>query len=469
MSKPTFVPFPKDFLWGTATSSFQVEGSPLADGAGKSDWYQWTHTPGRIANGDDADLACDHYRRYKQDVALMKGLGLKAYRFSISWSRIMPEKGVVNTKGLDFYRALIDEIRAAGIVPFATLYHWETPLWVKGGWENRETVRAFEDYAKVVFKELGPKVPYWATQNEPLVVASLGYLWGVFPPGKQDKTSFGKAVHHLNLAHGLAVRAFRELAPHGEIGLVQALGTCDPVTERPEDIAHAEFLDVLNNRSFLDPITGRGYDPRFFQFTGKWEFPLEEDLKTIQQPVDFIGVNHYFRSRVRYKKGANILDNDGALPPGTPVGDMDYIWEVRPRSFADILRYVWKNYGFKKIYVTENGIATRRSLRSQEDLIQDDVRIHFLGTYLAEAAKLIKEGLPLKGYFAWSLMDNFEWAQGYDPMFGLVAVDFKTQERTLKKSALWYKRVIAENGFDLSELPVDPPYLRVPELLADAR
>lgn len=460
MSNSNFISFPKDFLWGAATSSFQIEGSPLADGAASSDWYQWTKTPGRIRNGDNADVACDHYHRVKEDVALMKKLGLKSYRFSISWPRVMPEKGVVNEKALDFYRSLLEELHQAGITPFATLYHWEIPSWVKGGWENRDTVFAFEAYAKVVFEKLGPLAPLWATLNEPLVVGVCGHLWGFFPPGKKDRKAFVQVTHHLNMAHALAVRAFRQLNKGGEVGAAMAMATFDSLSQKPEDLLHADFLDILHNRAYLDPMIGKGYPARFFEFAGKPDGFLEDDVRLMNQPVDFVGVNHYFRNTCRYKKGANIIDNESYVAPGTPISDMD--WEVRPQAFGDVLTYVWKTYGFKKIYVTENGMATRRSKRTDEEFMQDDVRIHYVGSYLAEAQKVMQKGVPLKGYFLWSLMDNFEWAEGYDPAFGIIAVDRETQKRTFKKSAYWYQKTIQQNGFDAAELPVDPPYFRVP-------
>jgi beta-glucosidase len=458
MKTSNFVAFPKGFLWGAATSSFQIEGSPLADGAVESDWYRWTKTPGKIANGDTADLACDHYHRMKEDVALMKEMGLQAYRFSLSWSRIMPQRGKVNQKAIDFYRSLMEELRKADITPLATLYHWEIPVWMEGGWENRETVFAFEEYARVVFEELGSYSSSWITINEPLVVACCGYMWGWFPPGKTDRSAYGQVVHHLNLAHGLAVRAFRQSNQKGEIGVAMALSTFDSISNNPEDVAHADRLDAIHNRAFLDPMTGKTYPQAFLDYAGKLQGPIEDDLKLIHQPVDFIGVNHYFRNTCKYKKGANIVDNENFVAPGTPLTDLE--WEVRPESFTDILVYVWKNYGFKKVYVTENGMATRISKRSKDEFMQDDIRIHFIGSYLAAAEKAIEQGVPLKGYFVWSLMDNFEWAQGFDPAFGLIAVDFKTQERSFKKSAYWYKGVMEVNGFELSKLPLNPNYLR---------
>ncbi|HET9869623.1 MAG TPA: GH1 family beta-glucosidase [bacterium] len=452
---PSFVQFPKDFLWGAATSSFQIEGSPLADGAAESNWYRWTKTPDRIADGSDADLACDHYRRYASDVELMQGLGLKGYRFSLSWPRLVPARGAFNEKALDFYKRLLDELRAKGIAPNVTLFHWETPVWAEGGWENRETALAFEEYARLIFAKLGDRVRTWATHNEPVVTSQLGYLWGYFPPGKVDKAAFGRVTHHLNLSHGLALRAFRDGGYAGEIGLVNALAPVHAATDKPEDVRQADRIDVLQNRIFLDPVQGRGYPAFFHEYSGAPAFSAE-DLKVIAQPVDFLGLNHYFPMVGRYAPGANVFDNDFRFPDGTPINDLD--WAVDPDGLYRILVRLWKQDGFKKIYITENGIPTRDSLRTPEETLEDDMRVHYMGTYLAAAQRAIAEGVPLKGYYAWSLMDNFEWCHGYDPRFGIVHVDFKTQKRTLKKSAKWYQKAVEAGGFDLEALPKKPGY-----------
>jgi beta-glucosidase len=452
----SFVQFPKDFVWGAATSSFQIEGSPLADGAASSNWVEWTRTPGKIAGGDHADVACDHYHHYASDVQLMKDLGLMGYRFSLSWPRLVPERGRFNEKALDFYKRLLDELQKKGIIPNVTLFHWETPVWAKGGWENRETALAFGEYAKAVFDKLGDRVFTWATHNEPVVTAQLGYLWGYFPPGKEDRSSFASVVHHLNLSHGLAFRAFRDARLKGELGLVNALAPVRAASDKAEDIRQADRIDVLQNRIFLDPIQGRGYPEYLFEYSQKPDEPLEEDLRIIARPVDFLGVNHYFPLVGRYAPGANIFDNDFRFEDGKPMNDLD--WEIAPDALRQLLVRLWKDYGFKKLFVTENGIPTRDSLRTPEETLEDDLRVHYLGTYLAAAQKAIEEGVPLKGYYAWSLMDNFEWCHGYDPRFGLIHVDFKTQQRTFKKSAKWYQKVIAQNGFDLAALPKNPPY-----------
>jgi beta-glucosidase len=451
-----FISFPKDFLWGAATSSFQIEGSPLADGAASSNWVRWTRTPGRIAKGQDADTACDHYHLYQEDVALMKDLGLKTYRFSLSWPRLIPRRGEVNGKAFDFYRRLIDELLKAGIVPNATLFHWEVPDWAEGGWENRETALAFGEYAQAVFERLGKDVPYWATQNESVVTAHVGYLWGYFPPGHKDRRAAGRVTHHLNLGHGLAVQAYRRLGLKGKIGTVAALSRSRTLKDDPADKAYARKMESLMIDAFLGPLDGKGYPDFLYEFSGESPAFFEKDLKEIAHPIDFLGVNHYFPGYAKFKKGENIFDNDFTMPDGMPINDLD--WPVVPEALYELLTYLHETYRFPEYLVTENGIPTRDSLRSEKETLEDDLRVDYLGRYLAQAQRAVAAGVPLKGYYAWSLMDNFEWCHGYDPRFGLVHVDFKTQKRTWKKSAHWYKDVIARGGFDLDALPQNPPY-----------
>ena len=452
-----FISFPKDFLWGAATSSFQIEGSPLADGAVSSDWYRFTKTPGRIANGQDADIACDHYYRYKEDVALMKDLGLKTYRFSVSWPRVIPARGQINAKGLDFYRRLVDELHKAGIVPNATLFHWEVPDWAEGNWENRETAFAFREYAEVLFKNLGKDVPFWSTFNEPICVSELGRLMGVFPPGvHDDKKAYGRVAHHLNLAHGLAVAAYRQMNLPGEIGWVHALHYMVPATNEKKDVEHAKWMQDMQHAVYLGPTTGKGYPKAFFDYAGKPEGFKEDDLKLIHQPIDFLGVNNYFPTYCRYTPGFDPLNNDRTPPAGSPLNDLD--WPIVPQSLYDLLVYIWKDYGYKKMLITENGFATRDSLRSLEQTIHDDARVHYIGSHLEAVHRAMQAGAPIKGYYAWSLLDNFEWAYGYDPRFGIVHVDYATQKRTLKDSAKWYKQTIAQGGFDMGDLPQNPSY-----------
>jgi beta-glucosidase len=450
-----FISFPKNFLWGAATSSFQIEGSPLADGAAKSNWYNWTKT-GHIEKGQDADTAIDHYHQYKSDVALMKEMGLKSYRFSISWPRIIPERGKVNEKGLDFYRKLIAELKQVGITPNATLFHWEVPEWAQGEWENRETALAFGEYAEVVFKALGKDVPMWGTLNEPNITAEIGYLQEFFPPGKANHQSYAKAVHHLNLAHGLAVEAYRKLNLGGQIGVVLALCTWKTRDKNPAAVPFADKMKDLHNGSFLDPVTGKGYPQYFYDYTGTKAADYEKDFKVISQPIDFLGINHYNPNYAAYAPDKNIFDNDWGPTDGTPMNDLG--WPVDPEAFYDLLMYLGKEYSFKALYVTENGYPTRESKHSTAELLEDDVRVHYYGTYLQQAKRAIEAGVPLKGFYAWSLFDNFEWCFGYDPRFGIIHVDLKTLKRTFKKSAKWYQQTIAQGGFDTALLPKNPNY-----------
>jgi beta-glucosidase len=451
-----FITFPKDFIWGSATSSFQIEGHPLADGATKSSWWEFTRN-GRIKNGDTADIAIDFYHRYKSDIALMKEMGLKAFRFSVSWPRIVPERGKVNEKGLDFYRRVVDELIANGITPSGTLYHWEVPTWAVGEWENRETAIAFREYAEVVLKKLGKDVPYWSTFNEPNITAELGWLQDLFPPGKADRKLYGRAVHHINLAHALTVQTYREMKLPGQIGIVLTLCPWKTIVDKPGNQEQIRKMDDLHARTFLNHGIGKTYPDYFLEFSQLPKDVYEKDLKTLQQPIDFVGVNHYnpnYASAI--PPGTDIFDNDWSMPEGIRINDMG--WAVDPPAFYDLLVSLWKEYGFKQMYVTENGIPTRDSKRSPKEIIEDDIRVHFYGTYMEQAHKAIQAGVPLKGYYAWSLFDNFEWCEGYDPRFGLIHVDFKTQVRTWKNSAKWYKKVIADGGFDTALLPKDPPY-----------
>jgi beta-glucosidase len=374
----------------------------------------------------------------------------------LSWPRIVPERGKVNEKGVDFYRRVIEELNKAGITPNATLFHWEIPDWAEGGWENRETALAFREYAEAVFQKLGKDVPIWATQNESAVTAQLGYLWGYFPPGHEDKKAFSKVVHHLNLGHGLAVQAYRHAGLKGEIGTVAALGLFSTLSPDPKDKVHAQNMQDLLVAAFLGPLVGKGYPKFLEEFTGVPNSGYDKDLKDIAVPIDFLGVNHYFPSFARYAKGLNIFDNDFAMPDGLIVNDLD--WPVVPEGLYDLLVHLEKSYGFKKLYVTENGLPTRDSRRTEKETLEDDLRVYYLGHYLAAAKKAIDAGVKLKGYYAWSLMDNFEWCHGYDPRFGLIHVDFKTLKRTFKKSAKWYQKVITDKGFDRDALPKDPGF-----------
>jgi len=438
--------FPPGFLWGAATSAFQVEGSPLADGAGPSNWYRFTHTAGRIVDGSTGDVACDQYRRWEEDVELLRALGIGAYRFSLSWSRILPGgTGGVNRAGLDHYARLVDGLLARGIQPCVTLFHWDLPaaLEEKGGWLNPEIVPRFAAYARTVFEALGDRVPLWATINEPQVVVDAGYLHGVHPPGHRNTAEAPLAAHHLLRAHGAAVRAHREVG-RGRIGLVVNLEPKDPASDTSEDRAAADRADAYMNRLYLDAIRlGRYPEVLEEMFGDAWpRFPAEE-LAAIGEPIDFLGVNYYTRSVVRYDDSVPLLRASPVRVPGlrTETG-----WEVHPQGLHRVLTWVKERYGNPSLYVTENGAAFADPPRAEGGRLEDPLRVDYLRDHLRAAHAALEDGVDLRGYFVWSLLDNFEWAQGYTKRFGIVHVDFETQRRTPKASAAFYRDVIRSGG-----------------------
>ena len=437
--------FPDNFLWGAATSAYQVEGSPLADGAGPSIWHAFSHTPGRILNGDTGDIACDHYQRYREDAQLMRRLGLKAYRFSLSWSRVLPQgRGRVNTKGLDFYQRLVDALLAQGIAPFVTLYHWDLPLALdaRGGWLNRDSASWFADYAAVVFRALDDRVQFWATLNEPWVIADKGYLHGVHAPGHSNLSEASLVSHNLLRAHGLAVQAYRAQG-RGHIGIVINLEPQYPASERPEDLAATARAHAYFNRQYLDPIFFGVYPKVLREIFGEaWPEFSEADLALIAQPIDFLGINYYTRSVIRHDPEARPT-RASPLRPSTE-GDPTYTelgWEVCPQGLIDTLLWVKKHYGNIPLYLTENGAAFPDPPVT-EGRVKDLLRLTYLRDHLLAAHTVIQKGVDLRGYFVWSLLDNFEWNQGYSKRFGIVHVDFATQKRTPKDSAYFYAQVI---------------------------
>jgi beta-glucosidase len=444
--------FPDGFLWGAATSAYQIEGSPLADGAGPSVWHRFAHTPGMVANGDTGDVACDHYRRWRDDVALMLELGLGAYRFSIAWGRILPEgTGRVNSAGLDFYARLVDALLEAGIRPCATLYHWDLPAALddRGGWLNRDVAGWFAEYAAIVFRALDDRVELWTTLNEPWVVVDGGYLHGKLAPGHHSLFEAPIAAHHLLLAHAAAVETYRAEGRH-EIGIVVNLEPKHALTDSESDHAARDRADAYMNRWYLDPVlVGRYPDQMSELFGAAWpDFP-PRDLDRIRQPIDYLGVNYYTRGVMC---AAPTL-----LPPGvgrvivphrthTMTG-----WEVYPDGLAETLVAVRDRYGEIPLYVTENGAAFYDPPVADGDTVLDPLRVAYFRDHLRAARQAIQDGVDLRGYFAWSLLDNFEWAHGYDMRFGLVHVDYSTQKRTLKESGRFYSEVIRTNGEALEE------------------
>jgi beta-glucosidase len=445
MTDPTH--FPPDFLWGAASSSYQIEGAWDADGKGLSIWDEFTRRPGVIAGGEDGRVACDHYHHYREDVALMKAMGLQAYRFSISWPRILPAgRGRVNQAGLDFYARLVEELLEAGIQPFATLYHWDLPLVLQeqGGWPERSTADAFVEYTDVVTRFLGDRVAAWTTFNEPFISAHLGYATGSHAPGHTSLSESLRAAHHMLLAHGRALPVIRQNAPRAQAGIVLNLGPCTPAVDDEATRAQTRLADGMIHRWYLDPLAGRGYPADMVAYYGvDQEYVAPGDLAEIAAPLDFLGVNYYSRSVIH---AGEMPFHGHAADPVTPGPDATVLgWEVYPRGLTDILTRLHTEYAFPALYVTENGAAYTDEL-TPDGAVHDPLRVAYLERHLAACAAAIQAGAPLKGYFVWSLMDNFEWAAGYAIRFGVVYIDYPTQRRVLKDSALWYGRMIAASG-----------------------
>ncbi|GMV58042.1 MAG: beta-glucosidase [Betaproteobacteria bacterium] len=444
--------FPADFLWGAATSAYQIEGSPLADGAGPSIWQRFAHTPGMIRDGDTGDVACDHYRRWKDDVELMRSLGLKAYRFSIAWSRIFPEgTDRLNPEGLAFYDRLVDALLAGGIEPMVTLYHWDLPAALddRGGWLNPDIAHWFADYAAAVFKPLGDRVRRWATLNEPWVVADGGYLHGTLAPGHRNRYEAPIATHNLLRAHALAVQAYRALGKHA-IGLVVNLEPKYPASQREEDLAATRRADAYMNRQYLDPVFFGAYPDELREIFGDaWPDWPASDLELIRQPIDFLGVNYYTRSVTRFDPNAWPLRAGPQHQRQATYTETN--WEVFPQGLTDTLLWVKSRYGNLPLYVTENGAAFFDPPTADGDCVRDPLRVAYLRTHLQAVWRAIAAGCDVRGYFVWSLLDNLEWSHGFSKRFGIVHVDFETQKRTPKDSAHFYSSVAATNGRSMGE------------------
>jgi len=453
MTEP--IQFPADFLWGSATSAYQIEGSPLADGAGPSIWQRFAHTPGRIANGDTGDVACDHYRRYADDVAVMHSLGMQAYRFSIAWSRIFPAgKGSVNPAGLDHYDRLVDALLARGIAPLVTLYHWDLPAALDdlGGWLNRDIAGWFADYATAVYRRLDDRVAHWATLNEPWVVADGGYLHGALAPGHRNRFEAPIVAHNLMRAHGAAVQAYRASGRHA-VGLVVNLEPQSAATGDPADVAAARRFDAYMNRQYLDPALLGEYPAELAEIFGEaWPAWPQRDFDQIRQPLDFVGVNYYTRSVRRHDP--SVWPHAAAAVHQPRSTYTETAWEVRPEAFTEILLWVHRRYGQIPIYVTENGAAFYDPPTAEHGRVRDPLRVSYLRSHLRAVHAALAAGVDLRGYMVWSLLDNLEWSLGFSKRFGIVHVDFATQLRTPKDSARYYARVIASRGTVLDE-PLD--------------
>jgi beta-glucosidase len=435
--------FPPEFIWGAATASYQIEGAVHEDGRGESVWDRFCATPGKVRNGDSGEPACDFYHRYPGDVALMRELGLDAFRFSIAWPRIVPSgRGPINEAGLDFYDRLVDELLAHGIEPFATLFHWDTPQALEdaGGWPSRTTAKAFAEYTAAVVRRLGDRVRHWITHNEPWVHAWIGHSWGQHAPGRTSEADAVAAAHHLMLSHGWAVDVIRAAAPGAKVGITLNLAHAYPASERLEDEAAAMKVDGEGNRWFLDPLFKGAY-PADLVERNELVAPVVQDgdLETISAPCDFLGVNNYFRFVV----------SDGVDGPRmeriAESQHTDMGWEVYPDGLHQLLVRVARDYAPQAIYVTENGAAFG-DVRVHDGQVHDPERTAYLQSHIEAVSRAIGDGAPVKGYFVWSLLDNFEWAYGYSKRFGIVYVDYPTLERVPKDSFYWYRDFIASRA-----------------------
>jgi beta-glucosidase len=464
--------FPPGFVWGTATASYQIEGAVAEDGRTPSIWDTFSRQPGKVLGGDTGDVADDHYHRYAEDVAIMRELGLSSYRFSIAWPRITPGVtarglGDVNEAGVAFYSRLVDELLGAGITPAATLYHWDLPQALEdaGGWTNRATAERFAEYAEVVADRLGDRIATFITLNEPWCAAYLGYSSGVHAPGRTEPASALSAVHHLNLAHGLAVAAVRRAAPRAEVALTLNLGWVRPAGDSADDAAAARRIDGLQNRVFLDPALRGTYPSDVLHDTASvtdWAFVEDADLKLIHQPLDALGLNYYSPTLVRAHDGTSpreVADGHGggtatAWPgrddiefPQQPGPYTDMGWSIDPRGMYELLMRLARESPELDLYVTENG-AAYPDVVSEDGRVHDEQRIRYLQQHLAAVHRALADGAAVRGYYLWSLLDNFEWAYGYSKRFGIVHVDYATQQRTVKDSGRWYADVVGRNGLE---------------------
>ena len=434
--------FPSDFIWGAATAAYQIEGAAFEDGRTETIWDRFARLPGKIRNADNGDIACDHYHLWEKDVELMKTLGLKGYRFSISWSRVLPDgRGTVNPKGIDFYSRLVDKLLENNIEPFITLFHWDLPMALQdaGGWLNRRIADWFTEYAVVMYKSLGDRVRYWSTHNEPNVFALCGYLTVKHAPGIKDHSTYTQVIHHLLLAHGDATSAGRSILPKAKFGITLALGMDYPANDTPEDNAAVDIAWTTGPRTLLDPIFKGSYPAlENDSITPFNPVILDNDLKRICQPLDYLGINHYF---------SNWLTIQNNLPKITrnDLPKTDRGWTVYPEGFKDMLLKVTDEYGKIPIYIMENGAAYPDTI-SEDSMVHDPLRVEYYRSYIRSLHEAIMKGVDVKGYFAWSLLDNFEWEEGYSSRFGIVYVDFKTQKRIIKDSGKFFSKVIRDNG-----------------------
>ncbi|MGH8033368.1 MAG: GH1 family beta-glucosidase [Luteimonas sp.] len=443
--------FPKGFLWGAATAAHQIEGSPLADGAGASIWTRFAHTPGMTHNGDTGDIACDHYNRWKDDVGLMKALGLQAYRFSVSWSRIKPDGiGRINQAGVDFYSRLVDELLANDIEPLLTLYHWDLPAALddRGGWLNRDCADWFAEYGTTLYRALDGRVKKWVTLNEPWVVTDGGYLHGALAPGHRSKYEAPIASHNLMRAHGAAVQAYRAVGKH-QIGLVVNIEPKYPATASDDDAGATQRAHAYMNEQYLHPALLGSYPPQLKEIFGDaWPEFAEDDFTLIKQPLDFVGINYYTRSVTAATDSYPLKAGGVRQPLGTYT---ETGWEVFPQGLTDLLLWFKNTYGNLPVYITENGAAFFDPAVAEDGRVRDPLRIDYLRKHLSAIHDAIEQGVDIRGYMVWSLLDNLEWSLGYSKRFGIIHVNYGTQQRTPKDSAHYYSGVIASHGKSLTE------------------
>lgn len=467
--------FPEGFLWGAATSAYQVEGSPLADGAGVSIWHRFAHTPGNMVNDQNGDTACDHYKRYRDDVAIMREIGLTAYHFSTAWSRVLPEgTGRVNEHGLDFYDKLVDALVEAGISPVIVIYAWEMPaaLQDRGGWANRDSTEWFAELASVLFNRLGDRVTHWLTMCEPLSIAHHGHTVGALAPGLRDIYTGLRVAHHLLLGHGRVVQVFRSSDATGQIGIIHGMADIQPASSDAADRAASERTNNHFNALFLDPIMRGEYPPQIVEWWGEtWPQIVDGDLEIISTPMDFIGIDYYCRSVV-----ADDPEGTGAACKGEEIGAAGPLdsklarmlkvrvvpyrglvtgidWPITPDGLYNSLVWLRNRYDNPPIIITEIGAAFPDEV-AEDGTVDDPERIAYIRDHLMAAHRAISEGVDLQGCFIWSLIDTFEFNLGYGARFGLVRVDYATQQRTIKRSGRWWGQVAAANGLDERTLTV---------------
>ena len=451
--------FPDDFLWGTATASYQIEGAAGEGGRGASIWDTFSHTPGKVYRGDTGDIACDHYHRLEEDLDLMAELGLQAYRFSVAWPRVQPSgSGAPNEEGLDFYRRLVDGLRQRDIVPMLTLYHWDLPqaLEDRGGWTNRETSERFAEYVGVVYDALSEEVGHWITLNEPWVASWMGHGLGVHAPGRRDSAAALAATHHLLLGHGLAMENMRSAGDDNQLGVTLNLHPGHPSRNTEADREAARRVDGQANRLYLNPLFRGEYPEDIISYYGErgveFSFVRDGDLKKISVPFDFLGINYYFRHTVReapVEEGSNVPFADlGARPVIPHAGEKTAMgWPVEPEGLKEMLVRIKDEYADIPIYVTENGRAVHDYIDPEGGVV-DEERVSYLDSHFRAVHEAMEQGVDLRGYMVWSFLDNFEWAEGYSKRFGIVFVEYGTQQRIPKTSARWYANVIKRNGLE---------------------